>query len=89
MTEVSTFKSPVGGTLWKEKATIMSKLSSSGGSLIKSLQFDHDLDEPLAFVHKSSFALNKSRLEENRHDTSNHVGIQTEAEVEMEKSLGW
>ena len=90
MTEVSTFKSPVGGTHWKEKATIMSKkLSGSGRSLMKSLHFDHDLDEPLALVHKSSFAFNQSRLEDNRHDMSNHVGIQTEAEMEVEKSLGW
>ena len=55
-------------------------LSKSGGLLLKSLKFDHDLDDPLAFVHKSSLPLEIPKLEDVCLDGSNHVGVQTELE---------
>ena len=69
-------KKPVGGSNWRKLARKSSKhLFGSGGLLAKSLHFDHDLDEPMALVHQSSFVLNKSRLEETNHSVLNHVGI--------------
>ena len=82
-------KKPVGGSNWRELARKSSKhLFGSGGLLANSLHFDHDLDEPMALVHQSSFIMNKSRLEETNHSVLNHVGSQTEVEVKVEESLG-
>lgn len=59
-------------------------------SLVKSLHFDHDLDEPLAFVHKSSIVVTKGRLSQGRQksNTSLNVAIQTEREMDVENELG-
>ena len=82
-------KKTVGGSNWKELASKSSRqIFGSGRLLAKSLHFDHDLDEPMALVHQSSFVLNKSRLEETNYSVLNHVGIQTEVEVNVEESLG-
>ena len=59
-------------------------LSKSGGLLLKSIKFDHDLDDPLAFVHKSSLPLEIPKLEDVCLNGSYHVGVQTE----LEKSHG-
>ena len=87
--ETSAKKRSVGGRNWKDIAReSRNQLSGSGGLLVKSLHFDHDIDEPLALVHKTPFALNKSRVEETSHAASNHVAIQTEEEVEVKESVG-
>ena len=54
---------------------------------VKSLHFDHDLDEPMLFVHKSSIAIHKSRMEQHKHDAVLDVAIQTEPEVKSEQSI--
>ena len=74
----------------KTKVGSDSTSTFSGNSLAKSLHFDHDLDEPLAFVHKSSIAIAKSNLNQNRQQSggSLNVAIQTEREVDIENNLG-
>ena len=50
--------------------------------MTKSQRFDLDLDEPLAFVHKSSIAIAKNRLNQGRQHSA-EVAIQTEREVSV------
>ena len=57
--------------------------SFSGHSMTKSQRFDLDLDEPLAFVHKSSIAIAKNRLNQGRQHSA-EVAIQTEREVSVD-----
>ena len=54
--------------------------SFSGHSMTKSQRFELDLDEPLAFVHKSSVAIAKAKLNQGRQHSA-EVAIQTEREV--------
>ena len=87
--EVFIEKSNVDRRKWREIAKDTTKhLSGSGGLLVKSLHLDHDLDEPLALVHKGPLVLSKS-LEGAPGSRSHHVAIQTEEEMTVEESLGW
>ena len=42
----------------------------------------------MPFVHKSSIAIHKSRLLQNKHDVALDVAIQTEPEMDIENGMG-
>jgi hypothetical protein len=49
---------------------------------LRSLKFAPDLDDPLAFIQKSSYTTQIPIIEYSSLEVSNHVGVQTETEVE-------
>ena len=73
-----TLEKSLGETIRNEKPC---KTSDSGKLLLRSLKFSPDLDDPLAFIHKSSLPTKIPRLEYSSLEVSNHVGVQTELEV--------
>ena len=88
--EVFQGASPGRGAGRPTKAKVASE-TSTPTSIGNSLHFDLDLDEPLAFVHKSSIAIAKSRLNQGgrqRSGDSLNVAIQTDREVDVENDLG-
>ena len=69
-----------GSSRYRQTVSKSSIISSQKQSQpkAKSLHFDHDLDEPMAFVHKSSIAVHKTRLAQNKSEVPLDVAIQTE-----------
>ena len=87
--EASVKRRPGAARKWGEIAKdSVRNLSGSGGLLVKSLHLDHDLDEPLALVHKANIVLNKSLVEGTGHSNSADVAIQTEEDMIVEESPG-